>query len=105
MVRANQRFDLACAFLAKPHGAVRTAIFKNIDLSPPVADHDHRPLPHAGALERASLRHFHLQANIAPVTTVEDPFQLALVDLQVGVDRRRDAAEAAVFPRRLQSRR
>src|SRR5262249_13137344 len=85
--------------------AVRAAVLNDAHAAVLVADHDDLPFAHERALEIAGVRNLHLEADVAPMRSVEGALELARVKLRIGVGAKRNFGERRAPPDRLRSRR
>jgi hypothetical protein len=98
VVRAGEVLAVAVALAAKAHAAVRADVLDDVDLAILRAHQDHRALADDGALEIAGVRNLGLEADVAPMTLVEEAFELTPMQLLAGVGGERDAAGARARP-------
>ena len=101
VVRTAEVGVIAEVLLAELHPAMRAPIFDDVDPAVVVANQDHLPLSNERPLEVADVRDLGDETDIGPVRSVEDAFQLALVDLAIGVGAKRDFSQRTLAPQRI----
>ena len=106
VIGAHEAARVAVRLLTEPHPAVGAPVLDHPDAGVhsavprrhAIANHDHLPLADPAELVVADVGDFHFEADIAPVLAVEDAFELALVQLRVGVGPEGHAAGARPGP-------
>src|SRR5262249_12658725 len=74
------------------------AVLEHVDRTGGIARHHHGRRPHEGAAERAWFRQLGLERHEIPRGSMENPRDLALIDLGAGVDPVRNPREALHGP-------
>src|SRR5579872_7371832 len=98
MVRADERPRVAAQLTAKFRRPMHAAVLEHADRAVLAAGHDDRRRSHVGANEIPGIRHFGFERHIVPCASVENAFDLALVDFLIRVDPVRDDRQIVIGP-------